>query len=64
MYLLPAAQTKDKSSITPKQMKSLTERLKKEFDYILIDCLQVEQDLKMPLRVRIGHCGDCPEVQR
>ena len=47
LYLLPAAQTKDKSSITPKQMKSLTERLKKEFDYILIDCpAGIEQGFK------------------
>jgi len=38
MFLLPAAQTRDKTSVSPHQMKLLTEELKKEFDYVLIDC--------------------------
>lgn len=38
LYLLPSAQTRDKSSVTPEQMKELTDELKKEFDYILLDC--------------------------
>lgn len=38
LYLLPSAQTKDKSAISPEQMKKLTEELKEEFDYILLDC--------------------------
>ena len=38
LYLLPAAQTKDKSAISPEQMKELTDELREEFDYILIDC--------------------------
>lgn len=38
LYLLPSAQTKDKSAITPGQMKKLTSELKEEFDYILLDC--------------------------
>lgn len=38
LYLLPSAQTKDKSSISPQQMKKLTAELKEEFDYILLDC--------------------------
>lgn len=37
LYLLPAAQTKDKTAISPDQMIELTNELKKEFDYILID---------------------------
>ena len=37
LYLLPSAQTKDKSAISPQQMKKLTEELK-EYDYILLDC--------------------------
>lgn len=37
LFLLPAAQTKDKSAIKPEQMKELVEDLKKEFDYIIID---------------------------
>ena len=38
LYLLPSAQTKDKSAISPGQMKKLAAELKEEFDYILIDC--------------------------
>ena len=38
LYLLPSAQTRDKSSISPEQMKKLTETLKEEFDYVLVDC--------------------------
>lgn len=37
LFLLPAAQTKDKSAINPEQMKELVMDLKKEFDYIIID---------------------------
>ena len=38
LYLLPSAQTKDKSAISPEQMKKLTEELAEEYDYILLDC--------------------------
>lgn len=38
LFLLPSAQTKDKSAVSPEQMKKLTEELKEEFDYILLDC--------------------------
>lgn len=38
LYLLPAAQTKDKTAVTPEQMKKLSEELKKEFDFAIIDC--------------------------
>lgn len=38
LHLLPAAQTKDKTAVNPDQMRQLCEELKKEFDYILIDC--------------------------
>lgn len=37
LYLLPAAQTKDKSAVKPEQMIELITELKKEFDYIIID---------------------------
>ncbi len=47
LFLLPAAQTKDKTSVTPDQMKELTEELKKEYDYILLDCpAGIEQGFK------------------
>lgn len=38
LYLLPTAQTRDKDDITPEQMLNLVNELKKEFDYIIIDC--------------------------
>ena len=38
LFLLPAAQTRDKTSVTPEQMKKLTAELKEEFDYIILDC--------------------------
>ncbi len=38
LFLLPSAQTRDKNSVTPEQMKKLVETLKDEFDYILLDC--------------------------
>lgn len=38
LYLIAAAQQRDKSSVTPEQMKKLTEELKQEYDYIIVDC--------------------------
>ena len=47
LYLLPAAQTRDKSAVNEEQMKELTNKLKEEFDYILIDCpAGIEQGFK------------------
>jgi len=37
LYLLPAAQTKDKTSVSPEQMKRLVTELSQEFDFVLID---------------------------
>ena len=41
LYLLPTAQTRDKSAVTPEQMIKLLDELKndpEEFDYIILDC--------------------------
>ncbi len=47
LYLLPAAQTRDKTAISPAQMKELTENLKETFDYVIIDCpAGIEQGFK------------------
>lgn len=47
LYLLPAAQTRDKSAVTPEQMINLVNELKQEFDYIIIDCpAGIEQGFK------------------
>lgn len=37
LYLLPTAQSRDKTAINPEQMIQLCDELRKEFDYILID---------------------------
>lgn len=48
LFLLPAAQTRDKDSVTPEQMKKLCDNLKEEnFDYIIVDCpAGIEQGFK------------------
>jgi len=47
LCLLPSAQTRDKSSVTPEQMKKLCEDLQEEFDYVILDCpAGIEQGFK------------------
>ena len=47
LFLLPSAQTRDKTSVTPEQMSKLVEELKSEFDYIILDCpAGIEQGFK------------------
>ncbi|MDO4325577.1 MAG: septum site-determining protein MinD [bacterium] len=38
LYLLPSAQTRDKTAVNPEQMKKLVEYLREDYDYILLDC--------------------------
>lgn len=38
LYLLPAAQTKDKTAVTSNQLRWLVAELKEQFDYVIIDC--------------------------
>ena len=38
LYLLPAAQTRDKTAVNNEQMTKLVADLKEEFEYVLIDC--------------------------
>lgn len=38
LYLLPSAQTRDKSAVSPEQMIKLADSLKPLFDYIIMDC--------------------------
>ena len=38
LYLLPSAQTRDKTSVTPEQMKKLCDELKQSFDFVLCKC--------------------------
>lgn len=47
LYLLPAAQTRDKTAVNPQQMMKLCDELKQEYDYIIIDCpAGIEQGFK------------------
>ena len=47
LYLLPAAQTTDKNAINPEQMKELVTELKRDYDYVVIDCpAGIEQGYK------------------
>lgn len=48
LYLLPAAQTRDKNAVSPEQMQKLCESLKEDgFDYIILDCpAGIEQGFK------------------
>jgi len=47
LFLLPAAQTKDKDAVTPEQMKKLCDQLREDFDYVLLDCpAGIEQGFK------------------
>lgn len=38
LFLLPAAQTKDKNAVKPEQMQQLCKDLRQDFDYVIIDC--------------------------
>ena len=47
LYLIPAAQSRDKTSVTPGDMIELTNQLRPDFDYILIDSpAGIEQGFK------------------
>ena len=47
LFLLPAAQTRDKNAVNEEQMKKICEELKLEFDYVIIDCpAGIEQGFK------------------
>ena len=37
LYLIPAAQTRDKTAVSPRDMVKLTNELRKDFDWVLID---------------------------
>ncbi len=47
LFLLPAAQTRDKNAVSPEQMQKLCDALREEFDFIIIDCpAGIEQGFK------------------
>ncbi len=47
LFLMPAAQTRDKNSVTPEQMKKMVDKLKVDFDFVIMDCpAGIEQGFK------------------
>ena len=47
LFLLPAAQTRDKNAVSPEQMKKLCDALREDFDYVIMDCpAGIEQGFK------------------
>ncbi len=47
LFLLPAAQTKDKDSVNQEQMIQLCNELKEDYDYVIVDCpAGIEQGFK------------------
>ncbi len=47
LFLIPAAQTRDKNAVTPEDMVTLCNQLRDEFDYVLIDSpAGIEQGFK------------------
>ena len=47
LFLLPSAQTRDKTAVTAEQMVKLTDELREEYDYIIMDCpAGIEQGFK------------------
>ena len=47
LYLMPSAQTKDKTAVTPEQMVRMINQLREQFDFIILDCpAGIEQGFK------------------
>ncbi|KEQ22575.1 MULTISPECIES: septum site-determining protein MinD [Paenibacillus] len=47
LYMLPAAQTKDKHAISPESVRQIVVELKRDFDFVIIDCpAGIEQGFK------------------
>ena len=47
LFLLPCAQTRDKTAVTPEQIIKLVDEIREEYDYIIIDCpAGIEQGFK------------------
>ena len=62
LCLLPSAQTRDKDSVSPEQMKALIDELRENFDYVLLDCpAGIEQGFK--IRMDMVKRGDMLKVE-
>ena len=55
LYLMPSAQTKDKSAVNPEQMVKMIEQLRSQFDFIILDCpAGIEQGFKNAIAAQTG----------
>ena len=62
LFLLPSAQTRDKSSVSPGQIKKLVDGLRDEFDYVILDCpAGIEQGFKNAI-AGADRAGCTPEI--
>ena len=65
LYLLPSAQTKDKSSVSPEQMKKLTEDLREDYDFVLLDCpAGIEQGFQKAIVVTTPEVSSIRDADR
>ena len=47
LFLMPCAQTRDKTAVSPEQIIKLIDEMRSDFDYIIIDCpAGIEQGFK------------------
>ena len=64
LYLMPSAQTKDKTAVNPQQMVKMINQLREQFDYIILDCpAGIEQGFKNAIAgADRAHVVTTPEV--
>ena len=63
LHLPPSAQTKDKSAVSPEQMRKLVDEIREDYDYILIDCPGPESNRDSKTRslaAVFSHCRNNP----
>ena len=55
LFLLPTSQIKDKSAVNPAQLMVLCDELRKQYDYVIIDCpAGIEQGFKTAIAAADG----------
>jgi len=57
LYLIPAAQTRDKTAVSPRDMVKLTDELRKDFDWVLIDSRRYRAHCHQPGSLGGAGCG-------
>ena len=57
LYLMPSAQTKDKTAVRPEQMIKLIHQLKEQFDYIILDTAPIGMVTDTQLISRVANAS-------